>query len=109
MAKKPETKFREKTVLPFLKTLPNTEFFAIQQVAIKGDPDYFLCINGLFIALELKAEKGKIRKLQQYKLDRVTNNGRGKAFVANPQTWGGVAKCLSELAGVKHDSGVAHD
>jgi hypothetical protein len=94
---KPETKFRTTKVRPFLKTLKNTAFFAIQQMAISGDPDYILCIRGKFVALELKDVGKKPRKLQQYRLDEVRMAG-GVALVADPENWEWVKGCLLRLS-----------
>lgn len=97
---KPETRFRKNQVLPFLKTLKNTSFFAIQQVAISGDPDFLLCMRGHFVALELKASGGKLRALQKYKLAEVEGHG-GIALVADPDNWEQVKKTLLMLDGEK--------
>lgn len=96
MAQKPETVFRQR-IRPFLDALPNTAVFAIQQKTIKGDPDFILCINGLFCALELKAEDGKTTALQEYKLDKVANS-KGLAFVADPDNWDDIYAILKEAA-----------
>lgn len=83
---KPESRFRTSQVAPFLKTLRNTTAFPIQQVGITGDPDYLLCCGGDFIALELKVDGKKPRRLQQFKLDQVTRCG-GLSLVATPNNW----------------------
>lgn len=93
---KPETRFRNSRVLPFLKTLKNTKRFAIQQVAISGDPDYILCTRGKFIALELKDRGEKPRPLQRHILDEVTNAG-GVALVADPDNWEEIKMTLLKL------------
>jgi hypothetical protein len=93
----PETAFRRNRVLPFLKKLPNTVIFPIQQLAIIGDPDYILCINGYFVALELKTDTGTVAALQQAKLDAVETTG-GFSMVARPKTWAMVKKRLELLA-----------
>ena len=68
---KPESIFRTNKVLPFLKTLPFTYIMPIQQVSFAGDPDYVLCLQGRFVALELKAAGCKPRPLQDYKLNKI--------------------------------------
>ncbi len=97
MPQKPETVFRQNTVLPFLKQLPDTFFLAIQQQAISGSPDYLLCIRGKFVALELKSEKGLPSKLQRYILKRITDAG-GLSLIAYPSTWPAVRARLDRLA-----------
>lgn len=94
---KPETKFRRNQVLPFLKTLKNTTFFALQQVAICGDPDYVLCMNGKFVALELKDDGATPRPLQQYKLDEV-KKAKGVALAASPSNWEEIKVLLFRLS-----------
>jgi hypothetical protein len=93
-----ERGFRTGTVLPFLNRLPDTMIFPIQQLAIRGDPDYILCIRGLFVGLELKAPGGKLSKLQAYKLNKIEETG-GRSFVADPDNWPDVSRELRALAG----------
>jgi len=97
LSQKPETRFRQGKVLPFLRTLKNTYAFPIQQVAVSGDPDYVLCINGYFVALELKAEGGKPSPLQNYKLTRIIVAG-GIAIVVEPSNWEQVKQALTKLS-----------
>lgn len=98
MARKPETNFRINTVYPALKNLPNTYFMTIQQVAITGDPDTILCINGRFVALELKSdEESTIRPLQTYKLDQMIK-AHGLAFRVDRSNWKEVHAELQKLA-----------
>ena len=96
--KKEETKFRENKVTPFLKTLRNTAFFPIQQLAIRGDADFHLCVHGTFVALELKSRGEVARPLQEHKHDRVRRAG-GVALVASPDNWEEVKQQLINLDG----------
>jgi hypothetical protein len=85
---KPETKFRQNKVIPFLRTLKNTAYFAIQQVAKRGDPDFLLCVNGLFVGLELKKdEKTEPDPLQKSKHRYIQEKGGGYVLVACPENW----------------------
>lgn len=93
---KPETAFRQGKVIPFLRKLKNTAHFPIQQIAICGTPDFFLCSNGAFIALELKAGKGVLSKLQAYQMDRILSTG-GIAIVASPENWEEIKQQLSDM------------
>lgn len=93
---KAETKFR-KSVRKDLNTLPSTAIFPIQQASIKGDPDYILCIQGQFVALELKDVGERPSPLQQHKLDNVLNAG-GSAFVADKSNWPDIFALLKNLA-----------
>lgn len=94
--KKDETVFRHNKVLPFLKKLKNTVSLPIQQMGISGDPDFILCVRGLFIGLELKAEGGKLSKLQAYKQKKI-EKAEGLYIVANPENWPAVQACLYKL------------
>lgn len=96
MAQKPETKFRNNYVIPFLKTLKMTMYFPIQQLAIHDDPDFLLSIRGSFVALELKDREGKVRPLQEYKLNQVRRTG-GVALVADQDNWNTIKQILSAM------------
>ena len=98
MSKKPETIFRENKVIPFLKTLKHTAYFPIQQKAIRGDPDFILCINGLFVGLELKKDEAtQPDALQKSKHRYIRDDGGGFVIVAHPENWDVCAKFLSTL------------
>ena len=97
MAKKPETLFKEKCRRD-LETLPSTWFVKIQQVVLRGIPDFLICIGGRFIAIELKkAKKGRREPLQEWTLDKIAQSG-GYAFVAYPENWDSIFSKLKELA-----------
>lgn len=98
MSQKPETRFRVGKVKPFLKTLKHTYAFPIQQLAIIGDPDFLLCVRGLFVALELKDDDKKPRALQRRKGDEV-ERCQGIYFVATPSNWKEVKEQLTNLDG----------
>lgn len=93
---KPETKFRVKTVKPFLELLKNVHPFPIQQLGINGTPDFLLCCYGKFVALELKSMEGELSTLQAYNLWRVLQTG-GLSFVANPETWKNIKEIFIKL------------
>lgn len=93
---KPETKFRQNKVIPFLKKLKRTKRFPIQQLSISGTPDFLLCSHGRFVALELKDTGQVPTRLQQSELDAVTRAG-GIAIVATPENWSEVKQQLLEL------------
>ena len=98
MAKKPETKFKEDKVHPFLESLPRSWCEKIQQVTINGTPDFLCCINGHFVAIELKKSKyDKESKLQKYKLARITKAG-GISIVVSPEGWEKTSVFLHTLA-----------
>lgn len=46
-----------------------------------GSPDVICCYKGLFVALEVKAEKGRISKLQSYHLEQIKKASGAAAIV----------------------------
>ena len=52
----------------------------------QGIPDLLVCMNGYFIAIELKAENGHPTKLQEWNVQQIRNAG-GVAFVLYPHQW----------------------
>ena len=46
-----------------------------------GSPDIICCYKGLFVALEVKAEKGIVSKLQEYHLEQIKKSGGVAAVV----------------------------
>ena len=93
---KPETSFRKNKVIPFLDTLVNTAYFPIQQMVIRGDADFILCIQGHFVWLELKSEEGAPQVLQTFKALKVKRCD-GITIVASPKNWEHVKKALQYL------------
>lgn len=97
MAKGPESRFRNNVVVPALKLLPNTFFISIQQLSLVGDPDIILCVDGRFIALELKSANGKLKPLQAYKLQKIIESG-GLGYKVDPMNWQEVHAELLKIA-----------
>jgi hypothetical protein len=97
MAKKPETLFKER-IRPDLAAIPRTWFMKTQMLALLGIPDFILCINGYFVALELKKDfKSRTSKLQLYVLEKIVNAG-GIAAVVSPENWDTIHKFLWEVS-----------
>lgn len=94
---KPETRFRKNKIDPFLKSLPNCYFEAVQQRGKVGTPDYFFIINGQGGALEIKSSGGKLSKLQEFQLRRVAK-AYGWAYVVTPENWEAVKEVLGGLS-----------
>ena len=91
--KKEESKFREK-VRAFLLTLDRSWFTSIQQVAIRGTPDFIACINGRFVALELKKKGGgRLAPLQTHNLNEIHKTS-GIALVVTPESF---EECINLL------------
>lgn len=71
-----------KSILKYLKTLPRC-FFSKEHGGIYGTsgiPDIIVCIDGRFIALEVKTQKGKTTPLQNAAIRKIRSSG-GFAFV----------------------------
>lgn len=48
-----------------------------------GIPDLLICYKGLFVALELKTETGRVHELQHYNIDAISKAG-GIARILRP-------------------------
>jgi Holliday junction resolvase len=46
-----------------------------------GSPDIICCLNGKFVGLEVKNEKGVVSELQKYHLEEIKNSGGVSAVV----------------------------
>lgn len=71
-----------KSILKYLKTLPRC-FFWKEHGGIYGTsgiPDIIVCIDGRFIALEVKTQKGKTTPLQNAAIRKIHSSG-GFVFV----------------------------
>jgi Holliday junction resolvase len=68
-------------IMRYLKTLP--ECFCWKEhggaYGTAGLPDIIVCLQGRFIAFEVKTETGKLTKLQESTLTKI-KNAKGKAF-----------------------------
>lgn len=97
MAKKPETVLKER-FLERVKKLPFTYVDKIQQVGRRGSSDVYLCIGGVFCAVEFKSKKElKPDKLQEYKLARIAACG-GIALVVYPENEEASYQLLENIA-----------
>ena len=103
MARKAETVFKER-IKPQIDALPNTWCVKIQQVVIRGTPDFLICCNSHFIAIELKArEKDKASELQEYTLKKISKAG-GIAMIVYPENWDAAYEFLHTLATKGYDA-----
>jgi hypothetical protein len=97
MSKKPETKFKER-IRPYLEALPGSWWVKVQQVGIRGTPDFLGCVGGVFVALELKKDSHtEPDPLQLYTLDKIQQAG-GVTFIVSPENWNEVYRDLCRLA-----------
>lgn len=81
----PEKKFENK-VKRFLKDHKCwvLKYFAGGQFGVAGVPDILVCNNGVFMGIEVKAEKGSPSPLQLHTIKQINNAG-GVAFVLYPK------------------------
>ena len=68
-------------ILRYLKSVPNCFAWKTHGGAygVAGLPDIILCLNGRFVAFEVKTPSGKLTKLQEITLQRI-NAANGKAY-----------------------------
>ncbi len=77
-----ETAFKKKVLLR-LKQVKKCWYLKTQEVARSGTPDILLCVNGFFVAIELKTSEGVLSELQKYNLEKIKASG-GQSFVISP-------------------------
>jgi len=68
-------------ILRYLKTVPYCFCWKqhCSQYGTSGLPDIICCLNGRFIAFEVKIPSGKLTKLQESTLQRI-NAAKGEAY-----------------------------
>ena len=98
MPKKPETLFRQR-VQRRLDEVPNSWFESIQQKTIKGTPDILGCVNGVFVAIELKSKDGKLSALQKHKIEKI-RQAHGVGICLYPDELEAVMDYLNTLGGM---------
>ena len=62
----------------------------------KGIPDLLCCVNGYFLAIEVKAENGKPSDLQKWNVSKIRHCG-GHAFILKPSQFESFCKLVKEL------------
>jgi hypothetical protein len=97
----PETKFKLK-VFKDLRTLKKIWFYKSQEISLRGIPDVIICLNGIFVVLELKKDEKEAKlvnrttALQKHNLSLI-KRCRGKAFLVWPENWKKVFKKIAEM------------
>lgn len=61
-----------------------------------GVPDILACVNGRFVAIEVKAENGKPTELQKWNVEQIKKCG-GLAVILYPQDWERFAAMIDEV------------
>ena len=65
----------------------------------QGVPDLLCCINGFFVAVELKAERGKPSKLQNWNIEKIRESG-GIGIVLYPNQFDDFMQLIKGLKSV---------
>lgn len=93
----PSEKSFENKVKDYLKSknIWYVKFFA-NGFTKKGIPDLLCCVNGKFLAIEIKAEKGVVSPLQKFQLKKIADSG-GYAIVLYPHSFDGFKKFIESL------------
>lgn len=88
----------------FLESLPNTWFRKIDQKSIRGTPDYICCVNGAFVAMELKRSiYSKMRgTLQEYNINKINNDAGGIGLFVFPENWDNIKNMLKGISEERH-------
>ena len=89
--KKPETLFKEKIAKKLKEK--GVWFYKTNDKTARGIPDFIICANGKFIAIELKVGDNKPTKLQEYQLNSI-RQAKGVALVIYPETQDDLLKNL---------------
>lgn len=71
------------------------KYFA-NRMTISGVPDLLCCINGHFVALEIKADNGRPSELQRYQIDKIRESG-GVALVVYPKDFNTLISMIDDL------------
>lgn len=102
MSQQHETKFK-KRIRPLLDSLDRSWWVKTQMVALLGIPDFLGCVNGHFVALELKrGDRGsryanEATKLQAWVLQKIKAAG-GFVFVVTPENWDEIYPLLQQIS-----------
>ena len=72
------------------------KYWAGAQFTKSGIPDILACVNGYFVAIEVKAQNGTPSNLQLYNINRIRRAG-GFAFVVYPSGWDDFKSFIDDL------------
>lgn len=92
-----ENQFRDRHIIPWLKTLARTFFFIKEAHSVRGYPDLICCINGKFVGIEIKKNEAELNDprhaLQKYRLTQIEWAG-GYGYTVYPENWGEIKRLL---------------
>lgn len=61
-----------------------------------GIPDILACVNGYFVAIEVKAQGGTVKELQKYHLGKIRESG-GFGYVVYPSGFEELKRVILDL------------
>lgn len=97
MPQKPESRFKERVARDLKALAPKLWFVKIQQVSIRGIPDFLINANGRFLALELKSNpKSPVSPLQEWTLKEIARTN-GIALITFPSNWSDTYALIQEM------------
>lgn len=95
----------QKRVIPRLKQISRSFWFVPPTRAVRGIPDIFGCVNGQFVAIELKKSGARPdprrETLQEYICNGIKEAGGLAFFRATPETIDSVIEHLIKLGDEK--------
>lgn len=92
-----ERNFQTK-VLKRLRKLQRSWWVKINDNATVGLPDIIGCVNGIFVAIELKTNS-KLTEIQHYTLERLDSVAGAESFVATPDNFDEI---FNYIEGISH-------
>lgn len=95
-----ETAFKKK-LIPLLKAIPKSWWTKVNQVSKRGDPDFLGCVNGCFVALELKRDSKQKPTALQERSFRKISEAYGVVYLVTPENHTNVLDILHFIAGQK--------
>lgn len=72
------------------------KYWAGSKFTKDGIPDILACLNGYFVAIEVKAANGKPSELQKHHVKKINDSG-GFAMILYPQDWNLFKKLVNYL------------
>lgn len=67
-----------------------------------GTPDILACVNGYFLAIEVKSSRGRASELQEYEIKQIRQAG-GLALIIKPSTFDVLKEIVFALKNGKID------
>lgn len=61
-----------------------------------GVPDILACVNGRFVGIEVKTDKNKMSKIQEYQAEKIKESG-GYHFCVKPSNFEDFKKAIEEI------------